>query len=111
LTYRSLIRQRDVRGAGVGNWCHPVYSAQSFREVRAPATASSREVSDVTRTDLFDLLRDEAEPWWGRLDEISFLGPTKTNRLHVSVFPPLTAAGEPAEWDDKLASLFNACFT
>jgi len=47
--------------------------AQSIREVHAPATASSREVTDVTRRDLFDFLRDEAEPWWGRLDEISFL--------------------------------------
>lgn len=27
--------------------------------------------------------------------------PTKTNRLHVSVFPPPTT-GEPAEWDDEL---------
>ncbi|MDT5023913.1 MAG: hypothetical protein QOE61_339 [Micromonosporaceae bacterium] len=36
--------------------------------------------------------------------------PTKTNRLHVSVHPP-TAGGEPAEWDDKLASTFDECFT
>lgn len=28
----------------------------------------------VTRRDLFDFLRDEAGPWWGRLDEITFLG-------------------------------------
>lgn len=27
----------------------------------------------MTRRDIFDFLRDEAEPWWGRLDEISFL--------------------------------------
>jgi hypothetical protein len=37
--------------------------------------------------------------------------PSKTNRLHVSVFPPVTAAGQPVEWDDKLAQIFNACFT
>jgi hypothetical protein len=47
--------------------------AQSFREIQASATVSSREVSDVTRRDLFDFLRDRPEPWWGRLDEISFL--------------------------------------
>ena len=33
------------------------------------------------------------------------------DRLHVSVQPPLTAWGEPAEWDDELSALFNACFT
>lgn len=50
----------------------------------------------------------------GRLRAAGFRvvhSPTKTNRLHVSVYPPLTEAGEPAEWDDKMASLFNACFT
>ena len=69
----GIIRPCGVCNAGVGDWCHPVYVAQSFREIHAPATASSREVTDVTRRDLFDLLRDEAGPWWGRLDEISFL--------------------------------------
>lgn len=36
--------------------------------------------------------------------------PTKTNRLHVSVY----ASSDPAgltEWDDELAKSFNACFT
>ena len=33
----------------------------------------SHEVTPVTRRDLLDFLRDEAEPWWGRLDDISFL--------------------------------------
>jgi hypothetical protein len=49
-----------------------------------------------------------------RLREAGFRvihSPTKTNRLHVSVFPPLTSAGEPADWGGKLAALFNACFT
>ena len=36
---------------------------------------------------------------------------TKANRLHVSVYPPLTEAGEPAAWDGELAARFNACFT
>ena len=50
----------------------------------------------------------------GRLRKASFRvvhSPTKTNRLHVSIYPPLTEAGEPAEWDDEMASLLNACFT
>jgi hypothetical protein len=50
----------------------------------------------------------------GRLRESGFRvihSPTKTNRLHVSVFPPVTTAGEPAEWGGQLAALFNACFT
>jgi hypothetical protein len=37
--------------------------------------------------------------------------PTRGNRLHVSVYPPLLATGERAEWDDELAKRFNACFT
>lgn len=37
--------------------------------------------------------------------------PTKRNRLHVSVYAPLTPTGEPVEWDDNMAILFNACFT
>ena len=37
--------------------------------------------------------------------------PSKTNRLHVSVYPPVLASGDRAEWDDELASRFNACFT
>lgn len=50
----------------------------------------------------------------GRLRAASFRvvhSPTKSNRLHVSIYPPLTEAGEPAAWDDELASSFMACFT
>ena len=47
--------------------------AQSYPALPAPAPAQSHEVTSVTRRDLFDFLRDEAEPWWGRLDEITFL--------------------------------------
>lgn len=36
--------------------------------------------------------------------------PSKTNRLHVSVFPPPLATGDQSEWDDQLAKRFNACF-
>jgi hypothetical protein len=47
--------------------------AQSFRESQILGSTSSREVSDVTRRDLFELLRGESVAWWGRLDEVSFL--------------------------------------
>ncbi|MEX5710568.1 hypothetical protein AB1484_20215 [Parafrankia sp. FMc6] len=43
----------------------------------APGTPQASEITTVTRRDLFDFLRDEAGSWWGRLDEITFLG-----RLH-----------------------------
>jgi hypothetical protein len=50
----------------------------------------------------------------GRLREAGFRvvhSPTKSNRLHVSVYPPLIESGESAEWGDELAKCFNACFT
>lgn len=50
----------------------------------------------------------------GRLRAAGFRvvhSPTKTNRLHVSVFPPLSAVGEPAEWGREMADRFNSCFT
>lgn len=37
--------------------------------------------------------------------------PTRGNPLHVSVFPPEIAQGEPAEWGDTMAELFDECFT
>jgi hypothetical protein len=37
--------------------------------------------------------------------------PSKSNRLHVSVYPPEADDGDPAEWDERLAGLFNSCFT
>jgi hypothetical protein len=37
--------------------------------------------------------------------------PTKGNPLHVSVYSPTLATGEPAEWDASLAKLFDDCFT
>lgn len=34
----------------------------------------SRRISQVTRRDIFDYLRTEGGPWWGRLTEVAFLG-------------------------------------
>jgi hypothetical protein len=39
----------------------------------AKALGQSRDITPVTRRDIFDLLREEG-PWWGRLDETEFLG-------------------------------------
>src|SRR5262249_43835288 len=34
----------------------------------------ARLITAVTRRDLFDYMRANAGPWWGRLDEVAFLG-------------------------------------
>lgn len=38
------------------------------------APQSTPRITAVTRRDIFDYLRGEGGPWWGRLDEIDFLG-------------------------------------
>jgi hypothetical protein len=38
------------------------------------AMGRSPEISPVTRRDIFDFLRTEKGPWWGRLSETGFLG-------------------------------------
>jgi hypothetical protein len=40
-----------------------------FDEYPDPA----RRISQVTRRDIFDYVRTEGGPWWGRMDEIAFL--------------------------------------
>ncbi|WP_435282051.1 hypothetical protein [Streptomyces koelreuteriae] len=37
------------------------------------ASRSTPKITAVTRRDIFDCLRGEGGPWWGRLDEIDFL--------------------------------------
>jgi hypothetical protein len=34
----------------------------------------SRRITQLTRRDIFDYIRTEGGPWWGRMDEIAFLG-------------------------------------
>ena len=41
--------------------------------VAARAPGQSREITAVTRRDIFDFLREDAGPWWGRLDEVNSL--------------------------------------
>lgn len=39
----------------------------------SPASRITPRITAVTRRDIFDYLRGEGGPWWGRLDEINFL--------------------------------------
>jgi hypothetical protein len=41
----------------------------------SPAPQSTQRITTLTRRNIFDYLRGEGGPWWGRLDEIDFLGP------------------------------------
>jgi AbiJ N-terminal domain 3 len=50
-----------------------VCMAPSPAIVSAQAPGQSREITPVTRRDIFDFLRADAGPWWGRLGEIDFL--------------------------------------
>jgi hypothetical protein len=43
------------------------------RMAPAKAPGQSCDITPVTRRDIFDLLRAEEGPWWGRLDETEFL--------------------------------------
>src|SRR6266567_8413577 len=47
--------------------------AESPSIASAQVTGRSREITLVTRRDIFDFPRAEAGRWWGRLDEIGFL--------------------------------------
>jgi hypothetical protein len=67
-----ILAQRQ--GASVSTWCHPVYMAQSSSTAPAQVPNQPCEITAVTRRDVFDFLRAENEPWWGRLSEIGFLG-------------------------------------
>lgn len=63
----------SVEGPSVRPKCHPFQVAEFSSILPAHLPAQPREISLVTRRDIFDFLRKEADPWWGRLDEISFL--------------------------------------
>ena len=58
----------------VGAGCHPVRMASLPGTARAKEPGQSCDITPVTRRDVFDLLRAEKGPWWGRLDETEFLG-------------------------------------
>jgi len=56
-------------GTSVGAGCHPVHMASLPGTAPAKAPGQSCDITPVTRRDIFDLLRAEEGPWWGRLDE------------------------------------------
>ena len=75
-------------------------------EAKAPGQSS--DITPVTRRDVFDLLRAEKDPWWGRLDEIEFLGQLYDLDALPSTDTRHTTAGQDIlqhrvanfDWDD-----------
>ncbi|MGW0648769.1 Shedu anti-phage system protein SduA domain-containing protein [Streptomyces umbrinus] len=75
----------------------------------SPAPHRAQRITALTRRDIFDYLRGEGGPWWGRLDEIDFLvGLYDLDRL-ASTDPRFTTARgdivqhrftNPLDWDD-----------
>ena len=78
---------------------------------QSPSTlpGPSREISAVTRRDIFDYLQAEKEPWWGRLDEIGFLGqlydlgalPSTDSRHTTAAQDILRHRVANLDWDDN----------
>jgi AbiJ-like protein/abortive infection Abi-like protein len=46
---------------------------ETDRDLFEESTDSGRRITPVTRRDIFDYIRTEGGPWWGRLDELDFL--------------------------------------
>ena len=82
--------------------------AQSPNTVSAQEPGRSREITPVTRRDIFDFLRSEGGPWWGRLSEVSFLGQLYDLDTLPSTDPRHATAAEDIirhrdanlDWDD-----------
>lgn len=47
--------------------------ARAARDVANGDTNSNRRITPLTRREIFDYIRTEGGPWWGRLDEVDFL--------------------------------------
>ncbi|MFF7264612.1 hypothetical protein ACFZCL_30645 [Streptomyces sp. NPDC008159] len=74
-----------------------------------PAPQSTQRITTLTRRDIFDYLCGEGGPWWGRLDEIGFLGSLYDLDRLASTDSRFTAAREdiiqhrinnPLDWSD-----------
>ncbi len=82
--------------------------AQSRSTVSTPAPGQSREITPVTRRDIFDFLRAQAGQWWGRLSEADFLEQLYDLNALPSTDPRHTTAAEDItrhrianfDWDD-----------
>ena len=78
------------------------------RHCPAKTHGQSCDITPVTRRDVFDLLRAEKSPWWGRLDETEFLGQLYDLDALPSTDPRHATAGEDIvrhrvanfDWDD-----------
>ena len=72
------------------------------------APGQSREITSVTRRDIFDFLRAQTGPWWGRLGETGFLGQLYDLDALPSTDPRHATAAEDItrhrianiDWDD-----------
>ena len=53
---------------------HAGHMSQTYDDLFDGRLDPSRRITLVTRRDIFDYLRTEGGPWWGRLNEVSFLG-------------------------------------
>ncbi|MGH3833574.1 MAG: hypothetical protein ACRDRS_24585 [Pseudonocardiaceae bacterium] len=53
----------------------------------------SQRISNVTRSDIFDYLRSECAHWWGRMDEVAFLGSLYDLEKLPSTDPRFATAG------------------
>jgi len=68
----------------------------------------SRRISQVTRRDIFDYLRAEVRPWWGRMTEFAFLDHLYDLEALPSTDPRFATAGRDIvqhrvanyDWDD-----------
>ena len=61
----------------------------------------ARRISQVTRRDIFDYLRTEGGPWWGRLSEVAFLARSTTWRRcprQIGVSRRRTVISVNTEW-------------
>lgn len=82
VTEASFSRERAGSGA---NWTQLAITAVHRRRSYAHLVVQlfddpfddrrdrARRISQVTRRDIFDYLRTEGGPWWGRLSEVAFL--------------------------------------
>lgn len=82
--------------------------ASSGSTVLVTEPGQLRDITPVTRRDIFDFLRAERGPWWGRLTEVGFLGQLYDLDALPSTDPRHANAGEDIvrhrvanfDWDD-----------
>lgn len=71
--YALLMADAQVRRGPAVTAQIPRRPTESGTSVAARAPGQSREITAVTRRDVFDFQQAEAGPWWGRLDEVDVL--------------------------------------